>query len=325
MSDGQFSEDRRDLKQRFAASMPPAPRVDVDQLLGSVRDEQVSSGAMVTAQKRPADVMFRFLTLASLAGILAMLAFTLSAPVHAESFSFEAVKKRIDEVRTVQFTTIRTEPRDKAVERFAKGTKLDDEKFTNGLRNPEYTETMILGKHRKRYRHLTDPDSYYVDDLSLGVSIFIDEAAKTYNVLKGHKTIDMKGNVIKTTKPQPSPEVDLYRSIKEVPVDELTAIGEAYIDGKKSLGFRRVEKQNLETWTRTYWIDAKTRLPVRLETRFRSSNPMISETDFVQTNFVFDEPLDESLFAVQPAGYERKEPQEVLGIDPYGKPEKKDE
>ena len=323
------------LARRFSDSMPVPPQVDVDRLLTRVQEThganesagQETAGQVSqtkTRSRQPGlDLVIRLATLASLAGIIVMLAFALSKPAQGQPFNFDDVKKSIDRIKSVTYTEIRTEPRYRAAIRYARDSKMADDKYTNGLMDPEYTEVMILGKSLKRYRHLKHPDDYYVDDLETGVSISVDVKKKTYTVHSEHKTINLNGKVLKTQKPKPAPEVDFYKRIKEIPVDEMTPIGEAYIDGKKALGFRRVEKQNLETWTRTWWINAETRLPVREETEFRSKNPMIGENDWVRTNFKFDEPLDRDLFDTSPDGFKPTEPQSVLGIDPYGEPSDK--
>ena len=320
-SDSDHIEELDGLRQQFVDSMPDVPPVNIEQLLSTSWSRSVPDKK--DARKSRNDLAFRMVTLASLAGIIAMLAFGITQPARGEPFRFEEVKKNIEKIRSVQFTTIRTEPRYMAGIRYAKDSKQADDKFTNGLKEPQYTETMILGKYLRRYRHLANPNSYYVDNLETGRSISVDEDKKTYTVLGEHRTINMKGQTIASEKSKPAPEADFYRRIKEVPVDELTAIGEAYVDGRKALGFRRTEKLNLETWTQTYWIDAKTQLPVRQETSLRSNNPMIGENDWVRTNFVFDAPLEETMFDTSPEGYQQTAAEEVLGIDPYGKPAKK--
>ena len=40
-----------------------------------------------------------------------------------------------------------------------------------------------------------------------------------------------------------------------------------------------------DTWTRTYWVDPQTRLPVRIEIQFSSTHPMQGEGEWVQSRF----------------------------------------
>lgn len=313
-----FGPEETALKSRFETSLPPIPPVHVEllmQLAAAQDSEPVAVPRDSDGSRRAGVNTYRWLTLAGLAGLV-FLVVTFFKPAPQSGFGFEVVQERIDQVQSVQYMSIRTEPRYMAAQRFAEGEG-DEQHYVNGLKEPEYTKYMILGKHRQRYEHITK-GGVYVSDMLEGVSISLDLKARTYDVLHRSITVDGNGKQVAQREMKANPEVDFYRQIKQVPVDaSLERIGHAVVDGRNAAGFRRVTKSNLETWKRTWWIDSETLLPLRIEISFRSQNPMIGENDFVLTGFVFDEPLDESLFSVSPDGFTELAPADVIAIDPY--------
>ena len=90
-------------------------------------------------------------------------------------------------------------------------------------------------------------------------------------------------------------QIDQLRDFKGKPEEDL---GEQVIDGRPARGFRL----SAGGWTSVVWVDAGTKLPVRMETKTRF-NADDTKT-VVYSAFVFDPPLDDSLFAmVAPEGY----------------------
>lgn len=89
--------------------------------------------------------------------------------------------------------------------------------------------------------------------------------------------------------------IDQLRQFRGKPEEDL---GARVIDGRPARGFRLAAGG----WDVVIWVDAKTTLPTRMETKIRLN---ADETKtVVYDDFVFDAPLDESRFrTTPPAGY----------------------
>src|SRR6185369_9677604 len=90
--------------------------------------------------------------------------------------------------------------------------------------------------------------------------------------------------------------------------DSAKQIGKRVVNGQKCIGFvaerTRDDGRKSEKWTRKYWVDSQSKLPVEIETSFRSNERRSSDVDTVYSNFVFDADLEPALFSiVPPAGY----------------------
>jgi outer membrane lipoprotein-sorting protein len=109
---------------------------------------------------------------------------------------------------------------------------------------------------------------------------------------------------VSESKVAPAPEVDFYARMRDVPTESAEELPAREIEGTKVLGFRTVEKherpRGVDTWTRTYWVDAETKLPLQIETTVESTDPRHGQSRWIQSDIVFDEPLDESLFSTDP-------------------------
>jgi len=81
-------------------------------------------------------------------------------------------------------------------------------------------------------------------------------------------------------------------------------LGERQIEGRTAVGYRLEEEAMTDT---EIWADAKTLLPIRIETWTKLTGV---ESSAVMSDFVFDVELDDSLFSLQvPEGYESVEMQ----------------
>ena len=119
------------------------------------------------------------------------------------------------------------------------------------------------------------------------------------------------------------PEVNFYRKIREVPAEKAKKLPERTIAGQVAAGFQIVERNErpagTDTWTGTYWIDPRTKLPLRIEFSRRSTDPTMADSESILTDFVFDAPLDEALFSTNPpAGYHEFVSPEPAQIKPLG-------
>ncbi len=99
---------------------------------------------------------------------------------------------------------------------------------------------------------------------------------------------------------------DLYRKFRDVPAARTEKLPEKIVDGKKVIGFvlkESVDQADKTTWaeTTTYWVDETTKLPVRIEYSGRNKDSNAHESyETARTDFIFDAPLDESLFSTDP-------------------------
>jgi hypothetical protein len=91
---------------------------------------------------------------------------------------------------------------------------------------------------------------------------------------------------------------------RPIPLDNAKVLPERLVDGKSAFGFVIEDSSATGTSTATYWVDATTRLPVRIESRYDPADPKEDACKSVRRNIVFDAPLDRSLFSTDPpAGY----------------------
>lgn len=176
----------------------------------------------------------------------------------------------------------------------------------------------ILGSHCKRdevetifprdpaalKRRGTPSEPYVmIDNVQTGKSISLWPQQNGYIIPQGTFGITSDGEV-KQEKIEPRPEVDFYKRFAQISIETAKRLADKTIDGRPAAGFQVIETAEAfggtTTWTRNYWIDPKTKLPVRIETTIRSTSPTFGDTDFVQTNFIFDQPLDEALFSTDP-------------------------
>jgi hypothetical protein len=153
------------------------------------------------------------------------------------------------------------------------------------------------------------PDHHIsICDAEKGRLVGLDPEKKLFFVTEGTASISPDDGGIETRKIKPQPEVDFYDRIRRVPAEKAEKLPERSLDGKKVIGFRVEEKterkRGVDTFTRTFWVDPQTKLPVRIEISFRSTDPFMGRSDWVQSDFVFDAPLDRALFSTDPpAGY----------------------
>ena len=96
----------------------------------------------------------------------------------------------------------------------------------------------------------------------------------------------------------------IFDELLRKPADSMKRLPEKVVDGKSAVGFvtEREEKTGrfVTTSRRTYWIDTKTKLPVRIDVTTRSTNPETKDVDGSLSDFVFDAPLAPALFSTEP-------------------------
>jgi outer membrane lipoprotein-sorting protein len=239
--------------------------------------------------------------------LAAALALAFFSGGHAPQAAFAQIVAEVDKTKTVQYLETRsTIPR------------------AGEPRGPStVTKVMILGRHRERKEVLAETPGeplepghswtrvsigVSIDDLERGKYVWLDPKKKIFQEMKGVLSISVDDGKVTETKAAPAPEVDFYARMRDIPAKPTEELPEREINGQRVLGYRLVEKherpEGVDTWTRTYWVDATTKLPVQVEVTAESTHPRMGQSQWILSNIVFDEPLDEALFSTDPpAGY----------------------
>lgn len=108
-----------------------------------------------------------------------------------------------------------------------------------------------------------------------------------------------------TESPAEWPEaVDFFKPFREMPANEVEELPKRRVEGKNVIGFRGKEKEKDGTWTRTFWIDPNTRLPVEMVIDFQSTESDLVSARWVLNHFVFDRDIEDAVFSTEiPEGY----------------------
>lgn len=229
-----------------------------------------------------------------LAGITIYLPWPIS---DSTNIVFAEVKQQVQKTRTVQYISTR----------FHK--VLPETRPWIG--KEEVSRVRILGRYRRRIeKEDAQGNVYHVDlfDAKSGMQVSIDPINKVFAVFEQQVTIDVDTGSRTESTAEPNLDADLFKSIHRIP-DDVEELPPAKVDGRTAARFREIRKQGPVTWTRTIWADPKTKLPVRVEVKSRSTDPRIGPAHWVLSDFTFDAELDASLFSTEPpVGYsvERK-------------------
>jgi outer membrane lipoprotein-sorting protein len=106
---------------------------------------------------------------------------------------------------------------------------------------------------------------------------------------------------------------ETFDELLRAPAESVKRLPEKTIDSKTAVGFATERKEKTDrfvtTLRSTYWIDTKTKLPIRVEYATHSTNPAIKDSEGLVSDFVFDAPLDPALFSTEPPkGYTDLQP-----------------
>ena len=215
-----------------------------------------------------------------------------SAPV-----AFADFQERVSKVSSVQYVETR--------------------KANNG-EPQQVSRIMILGRHLRR-TEVQDADGnvehVVILDAKNGKCVSLDPNQKRFVLLHSQITIDIESGTQTESKIEPDLTFDFYKHMREIPPEATRRLAERTIDGRKVIGFYSVQKRGSHTWTRTVWVDPQTKFPVRIEVSHRSTDRRAGPSDWVLTDFIFDQDLDRSKFSTDaPAGY-TVETGEILGLE----------
>jgi outer membrane lipoprotein-sorting protein len=154
------------------------------------------------------------------------------------------------------------------------------------------------------YADASEQGLVMISDLAQGKIVTLDPKTKTLSVVKGFASMSADDGKIAVSKVAPAPEVDFFKSLQLFPAAKAEHIAARQVAGHKSIGFRTTEKtqrkQGVDTWTRTYWIDTRSKLPVQIEVTSESTDPDMGQSRWVLSDIVFDQPVDASLVSTEP-------------------------
>ncbi|MGD9723456.1 MAG: hypothetical protein AB7O59_18660 [Pirellulales bacterium] len=101
----------------------------------------------------------------------------------------------------------------------------------------------------------------------------------------------------------PWPEADFGQYLRRGQPQFAKKLPARIIDGKTAIGLLEVNRIGSDTLTTTWWIDAKTQLPIRIDSQVTATSGKVTHTAAYK-DIVFGAPLDRALFSVAPpAGY----------------------
>lgn len=225
----------------------------------------------------------------------------------ASVLAFADVQGQVETAKSVQYTETRQD-------------KTRDNKSGPKSRK----RVMILGRYLKRedINVLTDGNKLagtgdwgqragqhdiLIFDAQTGNLLHLRPESKLYTLVQTVYNISPEDGSIKSEKVRPL-EVDFYEQLRSLSSDKAVKLPDRTIDGKRSIGYRFVEKSEqkvgkerfTETFTRNIWVDPGTKLPIRIEVEFRSTHPMMGQSDWVLSDLIWDAPLDRSLFSTTP-------------------------
>jgi outer membrane lipoprotein-sorting protein len=237
-------------------------------------------------------------------GVLVIAGVELAVISSSPNIAFAQVVSQLDEVKSVQYTETRSDiPR------------------AGELRGPtEVKKVTILGRSRMReeWTSVTAGDplpkgdewsaaeqgTIIVTDLLRGRYLTLDPKTKTYSFIVNFASISPDDGKISISKAAAAPEVDFFKSLRLFPAVDAEHLPARDVAGHKMIGFRSIEKtqhkNGLETWTRTYWVDPKSKLPVQIEITSESTDPNMGQSRWVLSDIVFDQAVDESLLSTEP-------------------------
>jgi len=188
-----------------------------------------------------------------------------------------------------------------------------------GYRGPKTeTKVSILGKYsERREQRLIDggeklpagqgwfkqPEHYIsIFDAHTGRLVTLYPEQKTFQLVKTLLGITSDGQ-LEENDVKPLPKANFYERMRRVPVEDAERLPEKKLGDKIATGYRLVEKvikeNGTDTWTRTYWVDPNSMLPIRIEVTHTSTDPMIADSLWIQRDIKFNVPLDESLFSTE--------------------------
>jgi len=346
MKSDHFQNEHEDLQSLFQRTRPRETAVDIDRIapMQTARPKPVREAILPRRQLVVAAFLF---------GMATSLLLLLMPNRSAEGLAFAQVKEQVERVRTVDYvqtSLVVDETPEGAVDtrygdqtpravlkkrvdsletrlKTADPSEREDITFRLALLrsylDPQTTElpddirrVRIKGKQLQRTDHIFPSGEFHdVRNARTGETVSFDHKQKTRRLLTTQVRINRETG--KTTEePITTPRtVDFFHRFRAIPENAAQRLPGKEIDGQQVIGFRSTEEHETGTWTRTFWVDEKTKLPVQIVTDFKSHQKGLSSSKWIQDHFVFDRELDDALFSTKtPDGYTEKE-EKVYGFE----------
>lgn len=261
----------------------------------------------------------------------------------SEKIAFAQVRERINAIRTVEYVETSYDGSDRdpngeveeltlewTIDQLKSRLKEADShvakelefelKFLSGLQ-AQKANVLYVRRVRVKGKHLQRTDQLFpmarghvIRDVAAGLTVSFHDDSKRKEVLTKQVSIQQSGDNQETDIPKIPPTVDFFKQFTAVPNDGVEQLPARMIGGKNVLGLRSSEEHDGKTWTRTYWVEPDSRLPVELWTELYKGSKL--KQRWVMTQFVYDLAMDDQLFSTEtPAGYTSGEGK-IFGISP---------
>lgn len=224
----------------------------------------------------------------------------------APGIAWADAQQKLAQIRTIRFLERRSTP--EAPAKVAGPPEREGEEFETTEDDAESPRRyFIRGRFLKRVEMLDEQGKVLdiaISDANAGKHVSIEPAEKKFVVLGTQVWIDRESGKQTEEPINPTPDEDYFQHFGEVPPEAVVRLPARQIDGRETVGFQWKEETETkgitQTWTRTYWVDPQTKAFVRVEISARFSDPHVAPSDWVQTDFVYDAEMPDSLFRVEP-------------------------
>ncbi len=145
-----------------------------------------------------------------------------------------------------------------------------------------------------------------ISNAETGETVTLDSTNKLCTLMKTQTIMGMKSGEKTVTQLKPRPDTDFYSGIAAIPSKDVRELPGKLINGKHTVGFEQVTENAGTTFIHTYWIDKETRLPVQIDAVMKQGDIVVGGA--TRSQFVFDQPVDASMFStIPPEGYTVRE------------------
>jgi outer membrane lipoprotein-sorting protein len=238
------------------------------------------------------------------------------APLDSSLFSIEMPADYIDiEKARAQSQPVKHDPNQPPTLRF---TQVENLKTKDGKQAPELVKQVTIWANNLRREEVTlkaggDDQLAVANGIRSHVRIQDTKQKKSIVLLPDKKeyldttktafTSDYDWLAMQSASDGKPPQLDIFGALQLQPKN-LKRLPLQTIDGKLALGqvfeqeFER--KAGTDTWQRTQWRDLFTSQPIRIEAKFRSTDPSLPDIDWVMRDFVEGVPVDRAQFSLDP-------------------------
>jgi outer membrane lipoprotein-sorting protein len=269
----------------------PTPEIDLERLIPSELSPRTSTRA-ISSQSLGAILMSprNLITLGVAIALIVLISQLI--PSSNGDFALAQVQQQVEKLHSIQYKETFQVP---------------------GSPQPQTRRCMNLGDSKARWEDTANSDlgrSVTTFDPKQMLTIFPEK--KAYFLLV---YIDPPGDGKDKRVDKKLTWRDTFDELLRKPSDSVKRLPEKEVDGKMAVGFVTEHEEKTDqfvgTIRNTYWIDKKTKLPVRIELTTHSTNPGVKDREVdLLSDFVFDAPLDPALFSTEPPkGYKNLQPQ----------------